>query len=381
MNNKTILHLYERLEGLISKLPSALQKPILQEMTPIKNLFLLQRPPRIVIAGEAGACKEHLLNALFGAEVAQADETPSTIPGWHELAFGSRGAVRLLDARDGGQEGANKSALIDEAPDLFLFLRCSPDIDGSLAEDIARLNTILEFMASRGSERQAVAGVLIKSDADEKMEQARLQLDACLHTKPAISARLAATLAITASMRLRLDGTVDANSIGRKNIDRLAQVIAEELPEEARLEMARLSGTREVQEKIAQTLIKACTAMCAAIGVQPIPLADFPILTAIQVLMIGGIIHTSGRKMGVKLVAEFMAALGLNAGVGLVLREGSRALWKLLPVWGNIISGAIAGGGTYALGRAATAYFIEGASIKDARKLFRRKPRREALHD
>jgi len=76
-----------------------------------------------------------------------------------------------------------------------------------------------------------------------------------------------------------------------------------------------------------------------------------------------------------------MATLGANVGAALALREGSRALWRLLPVWGNVISGAIAGGGTYALGRAASAYFIEGVDIKDARKLFRRKSRRETLRN
>ena len=78
---------------------------------------------------------------------------------------------------------------------------------------------------------------------------------------------------------------------------------------------------------------------------------------------------------------EFVAALGTNVGAGLVFREGSRALLKLVPVWGNMISGGIAAGGTYALGRAAAAYFIEGVDISDARKLFRRKSKRETLHD
>jgi uncharacterized protein len=128
-------------------------------------------------------------------------------------------------------------------------------------------------------------------------------------------------------------------------------------------------------------LIKAFTAVCAAIGAQPIPLADFPILTALQVAMVGGIMHISGREMSAKLAGEFIGAVGANVGAALVLREGSRALLKLFPGWGNAISGAIAGGGTFALGRAASAYFIEGVNIKDARQLFHRKAKREALHD
>ena len=221
-------------------------------------------------------------------------------------------------------------------------------------------------------------GVLVRYEAAADMEQAREQLHACLHTNPAVSERLAATLAVTAT-RFRLDGSPDGTDAGREGAEHLAQLIAEELPEEARLEMARLCGVREVQLKIAQTLIKAVTAICATIGLQPIPLADFPILTSLQIMMISGIMHISGREMGAKSAGEFVTALGANVGVGLVFREGSRALLKLVPVWGNMISGAIAGAGTYALGRAASAYFIEGLSIKDARKLFRRKTKREAL--
>ena len=374
MNNKTILHVYERLEGLLAKLPEPLHKPISKEMATIRNLFLQQRPPRIVIAGEPGPSKAHVLNALFNAEVIGANEAADSGPEWREYRS-MHGALRVLDVRRPGAENAARSALADEAPDVFLFLRSTPGVDEALAAETADFNTLLEFLNARDARREAVVGVLVRNDAAVDVagvEAAREQLHACLHTKPAVSERMAATLAVTAP-RFRMDGSMDATETGRQSTERLAQVIAEELPEEARLEMARLCGVRDVQMKIAQTLIKAVTAICATIGVQPIPFADYPILTGLQVMMISGIMHISGRAISVKAVGEFVAALGVNAGAGLVLREGSRALLKLVPVWGNLVSGAIAGGGTYALGRAAAGYFIEGVGIKDARKLFRRK--------
>jgi uncharacterized protein len=380
MKHEKILKIYERLENLVSKLPAPLQKPILHEMTPVKNLFLRQRPPRIAIVGEAGPCKAHLLNALFNAEILEPGDEPDG-GGWREFSRVSRGAIRLLDARRPGSEGAIKSALSTEPADIFLFLRSNAGVDDALAGDIAHFNAILEFLNHRDKRREAVVGVLVKSDHTVDAEKPREELHACLHTNQAVSERLATTVATTAAMRFRLDGTVDASSIERENIERLAQIIAEELPEEARLEFARLCGARAVQAKIAQTLIKAFTAVCAAIGAQPIPLADFPILTALQVAMVGGIMHISGREMSAKLAGEFIGAVGANVGAALVLREGSRALLKLFPGWGNAISGAIAGGGTFALGRAASAYFIEGVNIKDARQLFHRKAKREALHD
>jgi uncharacterized protein (DUF697 family) len=126
-------------------------------------------------------------------------------------------------------------------------------------------------------------------------------------------------------------------------------------------------------------VIKSVTAICAAVGTQPIPLADFPILTSLQATMVAAIMHISGREWNVKLAGEFIAALGANIGAGLVLREGARAAAKLVPIWGNAISGAVAGGGTYTIGRSASAYFIEGVSLTDARHMFRRKKEKPLL--
>ena len=111
----------------------------------------------------------------------------------------------------------------------------------------------------------------------------------------------------------------------------------------------------------------------AAIGAQPIPLADLPILTGLQAAMVSGIMHISGRELGVRTATEFFGALGANIGLGMVLREAARAGIKFLPGWGNAISGGIAAAGTYAIGRSAVAYFIEGVSLAEARKIFRRR--------
>ena len=48
----------------------------------------------------------------------------------------------------------------------------------------------------------------------------------------------------------------------------------------------------------------------------------------------------------------------------------ARALLKFFPGWGNVVCGAVAGAGTYAIGRAAIVYFLEGFSLKDARRTY-----------
>jgi uncharacterized protein (DUF697 family) len=134
--------------------------------------------------------------------------------------------------------------------------------------------------------------------------------------------------------------------------------------------MIRISRDRAAQKQIAQTLVKSTSAVCAAIGAQPIPLADLPILTALQLMMVSGIMYISGRERSVRAATEFVAALGVNVGAGMVLREGTRAVLKFFPGWGNVVCGMVAGAGTYALGNAAIVYFLEGVTLRDARRTY-----------
>lgn len=351
MKPSTFLSLYEKLENLVHRLPSALQQPILREITPIKTLFLLQRAPRLVLLGSGGAGKVELLNALFGGEALRPGEENLSDGAWQEIGRTGRGTLRLLDARRPASLNMLRAALAAEAPDLFIF--ASGDAAGD--EDRDHAQEILAFAESQHDSKPRLLGVLTPGGASDG-ERARQDLHAALHARQPLSDRMVGTLAMTTAAE----------------IERLAELIAIELPGEAQLEMARLSGNRALQKQIAQVVIKSVTAICAAIGTQPIPLADFPILTSLQATMVAGIMHISGREMSPKLAGEFIAALGANIGMGLVLREGSRAAAKLIPIWGNAISGAVAGAGTYAMGRSACAYFIEGVSIQDARGLFRR---------
>jgi len=356
MKLSSFLPFYEKLESLVHKLPEALQHPILKEITPIKTLFLLQRPPRIVLVGPNGAGKAELLAALFGDNVLLPGEENLNDSRWQTIGRPGRGQLQLLDARRPASQPILQDELARETPDLFVFVRTAGDIDDALAVDLDHTAQLLALVAPNGGTTPKLLGLLLPAGSADP-EAARRELHAALHKSPELSARMVGTLALT-------PGVLD---------HRLAELIALELPAEAQLEMARLSGNRALQKQIAQVVIKSVTAICTAIGAQPIPLADFPILTSLQATMVAGIMHISGREMSVKLASEFIAALGANVGLGLVLRESTRAAVKLIPGWGNAISGAVAGAGTYSIGQATVAYFIDGVSLPDARNLFKKK--------
>src|SRR5262249_5614126 len=165
---------------------------------------------------------------------------------------------------------------------------------------------------------------------------------------------------------------------------RLMSILARELPNEARMEMIRISRDREAQREVARLLVKSTTAVCTAIGAQPIPLADLPILTGLQLMMVSGIMYVSGRERSLRAATEFAGAVGANVGAAMLLRESARAILKFFPGWGNVVCGLVAGSGTYAVGRSATAYFIEGASPKGARRTYlvsRKRRRRRELEE
>jgi len=376
LNQQTLLNIYERLESLIGRLPGPLQKAILKELSPIKQIFLAQRLSKIALVGQANSDASALFSALLGGDLRMTD--PQTGAGWLTYEHRSKGGLRVLDARrlnDTSQSwSALTGALSEDKPDLLLFLaNGTKPLD--LGLECEQASRIIDFAQHRHQTQVPLIGVIDfpASAGPAEVESKRLELQAWLSGQAALAACFVKSVAICSFVRFRADGTLDVERDERRNIDELAELMARELPGEAQVEMARLVNAKETQTAIAQRLIRSVTTICAAVGAQPIPLADFPILTVLQVAMVSGLMHLSGRELSVKAATEFFGAVGANIGAGMILREGARAAVKLLPGWGNAISGGVAAAGTYAIGKAASAYFIEGISIAEARRIFRQK--------
>jgi uncharacterized protein len=380
MNQQTLLGIYEKIEALIARLPGPLQKAILQELRPIKQIFLAQRPARVALLGDANANASSVVSALLGSELTLI--APLIDPGWINYEQRLKGGFRVLDARRLNQTSLSWSdlsrALSEEDPDVILFL-VSGIASTDLSFECEQATRVLDFLHQRYQKRVPLIGAvdLPASTSPEVAEKRRTELQGWLSSQPALASHLVRTITVSSFVRFRLDGSLDLERDERRNIRELAELMTRELPDDAQVEMARLFGAKEVQKDLSNRLIRAMTAMSAAIGAQPIPLADFPILTTLQFMMVAGVMHISGRELSLKAAGEFIGALGMNIGVGMAFREGARAAVKLLPGWGNAISGGVAAAGTYGIGRAASAYFIEGISLGEVRKLFRRKRRNE----
>ena len=351
MNQKALLRIAEKLERLAGRLPSKIRNSVLRELTPLKELFLQQRPPRFLFIGSSKMPAHRIINTLFtpGAQE-QMNVALMPVHRWIDWNISGHGTISILDARDAGDSA---TAQVEEdlrrqsADVVFLF----DDGEANLARPSAS-NFMLHLQDDVGGalDDAKVIGVSFGS------ERRAAQLDEALKAQPAIRDRLLKVIQFTEMHSVETRG--------------LLSVLAAELPNEAKIEMIRISRDREAQHHVAQMLIKSTTAICTAIGAQPIPLADLPILTSLQVMMVSGIMYISGRERSLRAATEFITALGANVGAGMLLREGARAILKFFPGWGNVVCGMVAGAGTYAIGRAATAFFIGGVSLRDARRKY-----------
>jgi uncharacterized protein (DUF697 family) len=348
MNNSVFLHIVERLEGFLGKLPASIQKPILSELTPLKELFLQQRPPRFVLCGSHPIPLLDFAARIFteGTPEPSSRETLTGLFRWQKITLGHHGSIQLLDAR-----GADEAALVlirdelrTQPADLFFFLAAERNAKVATRKEIERLEKLLASSSSPGAPAK-----LIDLRTNESAADATTLLQQSIAESPVLRGSLIGSFSLRSALR---------------------RLLASELPNEARVEMVRVGGDRETKLQIAELLVKSTSAICAAIGAQPIPLADLPILTTLQLVMVSGIMYISGRERSMRAATEFVGALGANVGLGMILREGTRAALKFFPGWGNVVCGMVAGAGTFAIGRAASVYFIEGATLHDARRTF-----------
>ena len=374
MKTPSLLQIVERLERLAGRLPSKIRKAVLSELTPLKQLFLQQRPPRFLFAGSAKVPARKIISALFGSAELVAPNAAAPLCRWFEVDFPERGKISIIDAR-----GVDDSAAIhvrDElkyrAADIIFFIRDERITEEMEKRELAELNSYLSWNETLETDRKIIEIIVPPfekvASRDERV----------------VGSSLVKRGIFLETLRLLPVDNDQGFELPPAEARHLMSILARELPNEARMEIIRISRDREAQREVAQLLVKSTTAVCTAIGAKPIPLDDLPILTSLQLMMVSGVMYVSGRERSLRAAAEFAGALGANVGAAMLLREGARAILKFFPGWGNIVCGLVAGSGTYAIGRAATAYFVEGVSMKDARRTYlanRKRRRRGELEE
>ncbi len=164
-----------------------------------------------------------------------------------------------------------------------------------------------------------------------------------------LAARVAARLHVS-------DVTPISAQTGENLAEELIPALINTSPEAA-LTLGRLLP--QYRRRAANKLVRSATLVSLAAGLQPIPLVDIPILLSNQIRMTLRIAAVYGEPITAQHLREILTTV---AG-GLILRYLAEEVAKAVPVGGDLVSGAIAAGGTYALGQVAIEYFENGKHL------------------
>jgi len=137
----------------------------------------------------------------------------------------------------------------------------------------------------------------------------------------------------------------------------LKSVLAGLLPRAFRQSLLMLDVAKaELGDALSQRAlphILGYSSLAATAGAVPIPFLDLLLLPAIQARMIYHLARLYGQPLSATRFLELASSLGL----GLIMRQASREVLKLIPYVGSIAGGLVAGASTLALGKAFCYYY------------------------
>jgi len=121
----------------------------------------------------------------------------------------------------------------------------------------------------------------------------------------------------------------------------------------------------EERDKAARDVINLCSYAVAVVSISPIPLSDLVLMLPIQSGMVVTVGHIYGRKVDQASAKDLIIELGTTAGVGILARQGIKAL---VPVFGAVLTIAPAFAFNWAMGRAAMEYFKHPGMSREVMK-------------
>lgn len=394
------------IEELFAKLPGNLisekqRKKMMQLMMDDDELQNLldglknPRPPRFVLVGRTGVGKSSLINAISGRYLAEVSEIEIGTNEAKRYAYEADGHVyfEVIDTRGIGEsesfdtkaEEALKEVIHSFEPDAVLFLHKAAE-RAHIDKDIEVTKKIMK-KAAEGLPLIAVITQVdelnpsrVKEPEQYPAEKLRLIDDKIAQLK-----RIFDQHDLTASAFLPVSSYIEwsedeegSHSIefdGRFGVEDLIDFLEESLDIRAAIHLGLSVRLNSISERIAMRFIKVFTALAGTVALSPLIATDIAVLLALQSILLMIIAYLSGRELDFKTAREVLVSLGGIGATGFTLRmiaqQGSKFANLVIPGAGSAISASIASGGTYAIGKAAIAYFLRGADESDLKVIIK----------
>lgn len=383
----------EAVPGVEDKAKEIAERHIDPVLSEYDDILKGQRPPRLYIFGRTGAGKSSLINALANKKVASIGAVePETVESTlYNISFPEKYADwEVVDSR-GLFESATpegelpadtiefmKEDIREYRPDVLLHVMTPDQVRAGeddfevlrdLEESIDNVPPILTVLnkidvhLSPGGDWPPEDNAALSGDIQRNMEfVAEVIADSVAQEDFDVSHFDDVGPVKGLQFDSKKSIGVVPTHVGDEpywNIDTLSKLIGDYLPNDARLQFFQAQERANIMRDIARDVTNTTSKAAAGIGATPTSYSDIIPLTAlqyVQITLIGGL---SCRELEFKTVTEFLSSLGLVSGAAVALREAARGLIQFMPVAGQVISGTVAGGGTYAMGKAAERYFFD----------------------
>ncbi|HEX8600928.1 MAG TPA: GTPase [Chloroflexia bacterium] len=282
---------------------------------------------KLAIVGPVNAGKSTLFNLIEGKNVSEV----SPVPGTTKVAIEQEvGPFVLVDTPGfgevGGVDRANVAGQSAQAADAVLLLL---DAGAGLRQGDADLLRYLQ-----GLRRPVVVALnkidLLGKDADK--------------------------VAADASQRLGVTVIPVSAKKGTNVAEKLLPALVDAMPE---LAVAMGRQLPRVRRAMANKIVKQSSILNTAVGAEPIPFIDIPVLLATQSRMVLRIAAIYGEPFAAKHAKELISTIAGGLAFRFLAQQGA----KLVPTGGWAVAAGIAALGTWGIGQAAIEYFESGKRL------------------
>ncbi|MCC7446601.1 MAG: GTP-binding protein [Anaerolineae bacterium] len=284
---------------------------------------------RLAIVGPVNSGKSSLFNALEGRDISTVSPVPGTTRETIHEAFGP---FTLIDTPGFGEaNGSDRSSIaqqaIQQADSVVLLLDA---VSGLRQTDVDLYHQIKEM-------GKPVLVAFNKIDLIKDRDRVGILNDA--------------------EHKLGTDVIPVSAKTGEGIADQLMPAIIQLNPQIAVAVGRALPAYRR---QAADRVIRSAAVIAGGIGLEPVPMLDIPLLLGHQLRMVLRIAAIYGEPFTMHHARELIGTIAGGAGLRFLGEQAA----KFLPGPGWLVSAGFASGGTFAIGKAAQAYFESGKQLQ-----------------
>lgn len=287
------------------------------------------KKPNILVLGQTGVGKSSLLNTVFGAETAKVSNVKPETRGFHKFTS-EESPINIIDSE--GYELANSDTFKDSLNEY---------VSEKIANVEEQIHLAWYCINVTGARVLPFDLENIKFLSQEKKIPTSVVFTQCdLDDVDGTTAKLMSEI-----INNHFGKTIQCFQVSNEleyplDIDKLVDWSINNISDE-NVKLAFVIGQKvnlKLNRKRAQNAIIGYATTAAAIGANPIPLSDAPLLIAMQSGMAAHIFHIYGLSFGMTDILKNIIGSRL---ISTVAKMGASNLLKLIPGFGTIAGGVV----------------------------------------